>query len=209
MSVTKPITSLNELNPVVKKQAELFLQKCKEQGLNIKITETYRSQERQNYLYCQGRTVAQATAKGITNSFAQKYCKPSAKQVTWTLNSNHTGKKAFDICQNIIGKEYDESVLKKAGAIAKTVGLDWGGDWTSNTDMPHMENQTLRDIPQTSNNNANTSTNTNTNEPSAWAKESWEWCKQLGFVDGTNPKGEVTREQMASIIQRVVKYIQK
>lgn len=148
MSLTTPCKDLNELNSLVRQQAELFLKKCNEQGLNIKITETYRSQERQNYLYCQGRTVAQATAKGISSSFAQKYCNPSAQKVTWTLNSNHTGRKAFDICHNVAGDLYNMDVLRKAGAIAKTLGLDWGGDWKETPDYPHFENQSLKSIPQ-------------------------------------------------------------
>lgn len=146
-SITTPCKDLNELNPLVKQQAELFLKKCEEEGLKIKITETYRSQERQNYLYCQGRTVAQATAKGISQTFAKQYCNPSANQVTWTLKSNHTSRKAFDICQNIASDLYNTAVLKKAGQIAKTIGLDWGGDWTSSPDMPHIENQNLKPIP--------------------------------------------------------------
>lgn len=146
-SIKTPCRDLNELHPLVKQQAELFLKKCEEAGLKIKITETYRSQERQNYLYCQGRTVAQATAKGISSTFAKQYCNPGASQVTWTLNSNHTSRKAFDICQNVASDLYNTSVLKKAGQIAKTLGLDWGGDWTSSPDMPHIENQKLKPIP--------------------------------------------------------------
>ncbi|CAM5566737.1 putative protein OS=Lysinibacillus sphaericus OX=1421 GN=LS41612_07820 PE=4 SV=1 [Lysinibacillus sphaericus] len=42
------------------------------------ITETYRSQARQHYLYTQGRT------------------RPG-KVVTWTLNSNHKSSLAWDI----------------------------------------------------------------------------------------------------------------
>lgn len=155
-SVTTPCKDLNELNPLVKQQAELFLKKCEEAGLKIKITETYRSQERQNYLYCQGRTVAQATAKGISQTFAKQYCNPSASQVTWTLNSNHTSRKAFDICQNVSGDLYNVSVLKKAGEIAKTLGLDWGGDWKSSPDMPHIENQNLKPIPTSATNSTTT-----------------------------------------------------
>ncbi len=46
--------------------------------LGVFVTEGYRSQERQNYLYAQGRTTPWAI-------------------VTWTLNSNHTKWTAIDI----------------------------------------------------------------------------------------------------------------
>lgn len=43
---------------------------------------------------------------------------------------------------------------------------------------------------------------TNNNEPSTWAKEAWEWGKEKGITDGTNPKGQCTREQVISMIER-------
>lgn len=131
---------INQLNPVAKQACELFLKKCKEAGLNVLVTETLRTQERQNYLYCQGRTVAQATAKGISKEFATKHCKPNANKVTWTLTSNHKTGMAWDICKNIKGQEYsDSSFFKKAGAIAKELGIEWGGTWKESPDTPHFQ----------------------------------------------------------------------
>lgn len=43
------------------------------------------------------------------------------------------------------------------------------------------------------------------NQPSAWAKDAWEWAKREGLFDGTNPKDYVTREQLAAVLQRLVK----
>lgn len=139
MSITLTDRNINSLNPVAQAACNLFMSKCKEAGLNVLITETRRTQERQNYLYCQGRTVAQATAKGISKDFAAKYCNPSAKQVTWTLTSNHKSGMAWDICKNIRGQEYSDSAFfKKCGAIAKELGITWGGTW-STPDTPHFE----------------------------------------------------------------------
>lgn len=42
------------------------------------------------------------------------------------------------------------------------------------------------------------------NQPSAWAKDAWEWAKKEGLLDGTNPKGNVTREQLAVVLQKVL-----
>ena len=120
MSVTNTCRDISELTPVAKKACELFLQECKKQGLNVLITETYRSQARQNYLYEQGRT-----RKGNI--------------VTWTKKSRHTSRRAWDICKNVKGQEYsDTSFFKKCGKIAKEFGIVWGGDW-STPDTPHFE----------------------------------------------------------------------
>lgn len=35
---------------------------------------------------------------------------------------------------------------------------------------------------------------------SDWAKTSWEWCKEKGYLDGTNPQGAVTREMIGQIL---------
>ncbi|GHV43320.1 hypothetical protein FACS189490_13440 [Clostridia bacterium] len=45
----------------------------------------------------------------------------------------------------------------------------------------------------------------NPDEPSDWAAESWAWAKANGITDGTNPKGNITREQEAAMIHRFSK----
>lgn len=119
-NVTSTCRDISALTQKAQKACNLFMAECKKQGLNVLITETYRSQERQNYLYAQGRT-------------------RSGKVVTWTKNSRHTSRRAWDICKNIKGQEYsDSSFFKKCGAIAKQFNITWGGDWTT-PDTPHFE----------------------------------------------------------------------
>ena len=123
MDVTKTCRDIKELNPVAQQACTLFLAECKDAGLDIFITETYRSQARQNYLYEQGRTHDLHLPK-----------------VTWTRNSNHTGRMAWDIAVNPPKSLYDGATLNKAGAIARQLGITWGGDWDpSNMDKPHFE----------------------------------------------------------------------
>ncbi len=120
MSVTKPCRDISELTPNAQKACNLFMAECRKQGLNVLITETYRSQERQNYLYAQGRT-------------------RSGNVVTWTKNSRHTSRRAWDICKNIKGQEYsDASFFKKCGEVAKKFNITWGGTWKT-PDTPHFE----------------------------------------------------------------------
>lgn len=120
MDITKPCRSLDELLPEVKKGAELFLEECKKQGLNVLITETYRPQARQDWLYEQGRTRA-------------------GKKVTWTKKSKHTSRRAFDICKNVKGHEFDDSAFfKKCADIAVSMGFTAGYYWDKQ-DMPHIQ----------------------------------------------------------------------
>lgn len=117
----KTIRYIAELTQKAQAACRLFLQRCKERGLSVYITETYRSPQRQNELYAQGRT------------------KPG-KVVTWTKNSRHTSRRAWDICKLSDGKaDYSDTAFFKAcGAVAKEIGITWGGDWNT-PDMPHFE----------------------------------------------------------------------
>ncbi|OPG94085.1 cell wall hydrolase [Chryseobacterium mucoviscidosis] len=45
------------------------------------------------------------------------------------------------------------------------------------------------------------------NEPSSWAKETWEDLTKKGFFDGTRPGAPITREEMAIVVGRVLKYV--
>ena len=40
-------------------------------------------------------------------------------------------------------------------------------------------------------------------EPSAWAKEAWEWAKKNGYNDGTRPRDNTTREEVVALVWRV------
>ncbi len=42
------------------------------------------------------------------------------------------------------------------------------------------------------------------NTPSPWAKDAWEWAKKEGWLDGTRPKDNLTRQEFAIVIRRLV-----
>ncbi len=120
-SVTTTCRDLSELLPAAQTACRLLFQECFKVGIkNIFITETYRSQERQNYLYAQGRT------------------RPG-QIVTWTLSSNHKSRLAWDIAVGPPQSLYDVTTLTRVGAIARKLGITWGGDWIGSIDRPHFE----------------------------------------------------------------------
>ncbi|OMF04048.1 N-acetylmuramoyl-L-alanine amidase [Paenibacillus amylolyticus] len=45
------------------------------------------------------------------------------------------------------------------------------------------------------------------NVPSGWAKETWQDLTKKGFFDGTRPGAPITREEMAIVVGRVLKYV--
>ena len=128
-SVTTTCRDLAELTSVAQQACRLLFQECYKAGIrNIFITETYRSQARQNYLYAQGRT------------------RPG-KIVTWTLSSNHKSRLAWDIAVGPPQSLYDVTTLNRVGAIARKLGITWGGDWVGSIDRPHFEVKASWRIP--------------------------------------------------------------
>ncbi len=100
-----------------------FLTKCKTAGYDLKITEGYRSMDRQAALYAQGRTAA---GKIVTNA------KPG--------QSKHNFRKAFDFCFN--GKTpypADDKKWKAIADIGVSCGLTMGYYFKSFQDKPHAE----------------------------------------------------------------------
>ena len=41
-------------------------------------------------------------------------------------------------------------------------------------------------------------------KPSAWAEKDWEWAKNNGYLDGKRPRDNVTRQELAIVIRRLV-----
>lgn len=121
---------VEDLLPETRIKARNFAVRMAENGIPFMFTCTYRSQERQNDLYAQGRTAP-------------------GKIVTWTRSSLHTKRIAFDIAILKEGKPvWDTKVdvnedhipdYKQAGEIGEACGLIWGGRW-KNPDYPHFQN---------------------------------------------------------------------
>ena len=191
---------IDKLHPELQVCVNKFLEECKKQGLNVLVTETLRTLEEQEALYAQGRT---KPGNIVTN--AKGYQSPHA----WGV--------AFDFCRNEKGREYDntDGFFERVGEIAKTIfdgteyDLFWGGDFKSFVDKPHIEmikylpnNSTkwLIDTYKTPEEFMKTWEVEKMEEVSDWAKIAWEWCKEKKYLDGTNPKGTVTREMLAQVL---------
>lgn len=116
--MAKVYKSIDDLVEGAKTACRVFIAHCKLAGLDVFITETYRSQSRQNELYAQGRS---KPGKIVTNA-------------KW---SNHTGRKAWDIAfSSTLYSDYGK--FYTAGAIAEKLCIEWGGNWKKE-DLPHFQ----------------------------------------------------------------------
>ena len=118
---TKPHV-INALQPIVQRQADKFVKEMALMGLPIRITEGFRSNERQNQLYAQGRTTPGAIVTKAKGG-----------------ESMHNYGVAVDIVFRKQGYEATYAQWTAAATIAKTLGFEWGGSWKAFIDKPHFE----------------------------------------------------------------------
>ncbi len=210
------------LHPELQEIAIEFEEKCKKAGLNVLITETFRTKQEQEALYAKGRT---APGNIVTN------CKYPSSPHCWGV--------AFDFCRNVRGREYDDSdgFFKRCGEIGKSLGLFWGGDFRSFVDKPHLE--LTKYLPNNSAKTLQAQYGTPENFIASWKKEEPtdmtygtfkaymdqyileqtaqsvpEWAekeldeaKDMGITDGTYPMQFVPRYQAAIMAERAAALI--
>jgi len=118
------------LNPAVKFATEKLIERCYNQGIEIRITHGYRSPAEQQALYNQGRYGNPPPI--VTNA-------PPGR-------SNHNYGLAIDFV--LLKGVYDMKIDTDGNNIAdwidvvthaKMLGFTWGGDWKSFKDYPHFE----------------------------------------------------------------------
>lgn len=116
--------ALSDLHPKVMQMCMEFIKRCKEAGIDILITSTYRDNESQNALYAQGRTLA---GKKVTNAKGGQ--------------SFHNYKCAFDFCPLKNGKPAweDTKLFTRCGEIGEAIGLEWAGRWKGFVELAHFQ----------------------------------------------------------------------
>lgn len=120
--------SLDDLLPTVKSMAEKMIATCREYGIELLVTSTYRNKESQDALFAQGRT---KPGKKVTNARGGQ--------------SFHNYRIAFDVVplrngKPVWGTSGEDLVLwKKVGNVGKLAGLEWAGEWKTFKEYPHFQ----------------------------------------------------------------------
>lgn len=100
---------------------------CESKGLKIGIGECVRTVAEQDALYAKGRT--DKSSGIVTNAKGNTY------------GSMHQFGVAFDFYRNDgKGAYYDnDGFFTKVGKLGQSIGLEWGGSWSSIIDKPHFQ----------------------------------------------------------------------
>jgi peptidoglycan LD-endopeptidase CwlK len=122
---------------VVFESAIELIKRAYKEGINIRITDGYRSMEEQAEIYGQGRSGYYYKGKNYSAPNEQKVSNAEPGE------SNHNFGLAVDyVLFNAEGTRAIWTVnsdWRRVAAIAKELGFAWGGDWTSFKDYPHIE----------------------------------------------------------------------
>ncbi|MFJ7855315.1 M15 family metallopeptidase [Peribacillus frigoritolerans] len=131
------MANLDGLHPIVREATEKLIEVCKEKGIDIIIAQAYRSIAEQNALYAKGRTQSQLRAAGLDVE-----PKPGPKVTNARGGTSyHNYGLAIDYCLKVDGKAI-WSVNKDWRTVAeeaKKLGFEWGGEWKSFVDYPHLQ----------------------------------------------------------------------
>ncbi|MFC3420218.1 M15 family metallopeptidase [Salinicoccus hispanicus] len=120
------------LHPEVEKKAEALEEKAKEKDIKITITSDFRSFEEQDALFSKGRSLP---GEIVTNARGGESYHNYGLAIDYAIEAD--GEIIWDV-------EYDGNDNGKAdwlevADIAKDLGFEWGGDWESFKDYPHLE----------------------------------------------------------------------
>lgn len=118
--------NIETLHPKVRDKAREFINRVeKETGIKLRVTSGIRTYAQQDALYAQGRTKSGAI---VTNAKGGQ--------------SNHNFGTAIDVIPIVNGQpDWNTKDWAKISQIGKSVGFNWGGDWTGLVDKPHFEMQ--------------------------------------------------------------------
>ena len=124
---------ITALHPRLQVKLAQLREECGKQGISILYSECLRTKAEQDALYAQGRTTPGniiTNAKGSTYSSQHQW--GIAADFYLDMDIDGDGDKKDDAFNDATG------LFEHVGAIAKSIGLGWGGDWTSFKDRPHV-----------------------------------------------------------------------
>lgn len=123
----------NELHPEVEKNKNILLEQAADINIDVVITNETRSMDEQNELYAQGRS---ASGDIVTNARGGESYHNYGLAIDYALrqeNGEITWNTQYD------GNNNGKSDWLEVADLAKDLGFQWGGDWESFPDYPHLQ----------------------------------------------------------------------
>ncbi|MDN8591459.1 M15 family metallopeptidase [Paenibacillus sp. 11B] len=125
-----PITGLH---PVVAESEKLLVRKAARRGIEIVITHGFRSNEEQDALFDQGRSIA---GNIVTNAQGGESYHNYGLAIDFALRTPE-GDVVWDMERDDNGN--GQADWMEVVELAKELGFTWGGDWANFPDYPHLQ----------------------------------------------------------------------
>jgi len=126
----KGVLDKPEVHPEVRRIAQRAAMLLQADGFDPYIFEGYRSWARQDQLYAQG---------GVTNAEGGESWHNYGLALDFTWYDPTTGRGPSWLDHSTLTAAEQERHWNALGAKAKQAGFEWGGDWTSFKDRPHVQ----------------------------------------------------------------------
>lgn len=125
---------IKALHPDLQKKYAQLIKMCSKKGITIGVAECLRTKAEQDALYAKGRT---APGKIVTNAKGSNY----SSMHQWGVAFDFYLKMDIDGDGQISDDAYNNAkkTFNQVGVLAKSIGLEWGGDWKSIKDLPHIQ----------------------------------------------------------------------
>lgn len=134
--VKRSMDRLGAVVPALREYTEELIRRAYAEGINVQISSGYRSNADQAYIYGQGRPNYRYDGKlyGRQGAIVSN-ARPGTSVHNYGLAidyflTTHDGSKSTWVVN---------AQWRRVGAIAKEMGFEWGGDWTSFKDYPHLQ----------------------------------------------------------------------
>ncbi|WP_347549735.1 M15 family metallopeptidase [Pseudalkalibacillus hwajinpoensis] len=131
--VKKDVLMPTDLHPAVTDARDELIRRASQNGIEIVVTDGHRTEEEQNELYERGRS---KDGQVVTNVAGGGSYHNYGLAIDFALKLNN-GDVVWDMERDDNGN--GKSDWMDVVAIAKDLGFEWGGDWESFKDYPHLQ----------------------------------------------------------------------
>ena len=133
MFIKKDVPLPTDLHPTVSKAKDMLISRTADKGIEIMITSAHRTKEEQDALYEKGRS---NEGKIVTNVDGGSSYHNYGLAIDFALKLDD-GDVVWDMARD--DNKNGKSDWMEVVAIAKDLGFEWGGDWSSFKDYPHLQ----------------------------------------------------------------------
>ena len=135
--ISRSVARIGAVHPSLKEYSIELIKRCYAEGIRVQLSSGYRSFEDQARIYGQGRAVYRYKGKNYGNRDMNVVSNAEPGQ------SIHNYGLAIDYF--LVSEDGNQSIWsvnadwKRVADIAKSMGFEWGGDWSSFRDYPHLQ----------------------------------------------------------------------